>query len=137
MHNLLERERIGFKQAYFAAAVPPTTEQVALPARGAGQHFLWERRGKENHGAEPSKPPIAKPRGAAGHGGEPEPLWPSCSGREGASCHTSIGACHVLQENRLPGCPRANATGGISCRTQGRTKHSPSCFAGVAGSLPG
>lgn len=90
----------------------------------------------------PSKPQTAKPRDAAGHCREQEPLWPVWLGREGASC--PYGASHVHQRISCSSgkavcsaVPRANAPGGISCRTQGRTKHSLSCFAGAAGSLPG
>lgn len=47
----------------------------------------------------PSKPLIAKPRDAAGHCMEQEPLWPVWLGWEGASCcHKCTRASHVHQE---------------------------------------
>lgn len=48
---------------------------------------------------------------------------------QNVSCSSGKAACSAV--------PRANAADGDSCRTQGRTKHSLSCFAGAAGSLPG
>jgi len=51
----------------------------------------------------PSKAMTAKPSNAEGYCGEPELLWPSCSGREGTSCHTCTGASHAFREKLSAG----------------------------------
>ena len=135
MHNLLEWERPEFKQPSFAAAFPPAAEWVALPARGTAQHFLWERRGK-NHGAKPVK----------GHDSKAKQRWRILwgagaslaivlrTGRDlvphlhgSISCFSGKAVCRAV--------PRTSAACGISCRAQGGTKCSPSCFHKILESL--
>lgn len=51
-----------------------------------------------------SKSQIAKPRDAAGHCMEQEPLWPVWPGWKGAPCcHMYTRASHVLQEKLSAG----------------------------------